>query len=112
MDGTSFSCNGVVGGNKCLVFDPSGTDYFQVVSGNMLAVLDWSQFNPAGNFPPTFSFSGGYLETINVAITNTVTGGKGTLVATPEPSALFLLGAGLLGLVVLSRRRSNLNSIA
>ena len=112
VDGTSFSCNGLVGGNQCLVFDPFGTDYFQVLSGNTLVVLDWSQFNPAGNFPSTFSFVGGYLETLDLAITDTVTGGTGTLVATPEPSALFLLGAGLLGLIGLSRRRLNFNSIA
>jgi hypothetical protein len=110
VDGTSFSCNGLTGGNQCLVFDPFGTDYFQVLSGNTLVVLDWSAFNLAGTFPSTINFVGGYVETLGVKITDTVTGGTG--VTTPEPSALFLLGAGLLGLIALSRRRLKFNSIA
>src|SRR5580704_4160740 len=110
VDGTSFSCNGLTGGNQCLVFDPFGTDYFQVLSGNTLVVLDWSAFNLAGAFPSTINFVGGYVATVGVKITDTVTGGTG--VSTPEPSALFLLGVGLLGLIALSRRRLNLNSIA
>ena len=60
VDGTSFSCNGLTGGNQCLVFDPFGTDYFQVLSGNTLIVLDWSAFNLAGKFPSTINFVGGY----------------------------------------------------
>jgi hypothetical protein len=111
VDGTSFSCNGLTNGNQCVVFDPSGTDFFQVLSGNTLIVLDFSAFNPAGTFPSTLNFVGGY-ENVGSARADTVTGGTGSYVATPEPSALFLLGAGLLGLIALSRRRLNFNSIA
>jgi PEP-CTERM motif len=112
VDGTSYSCNGLTGGNQCVVFDPYGTDYFQVLSGNTLVVLDWSAFNLAGTFPSTLDFVGGYVEIVGVKQTDTITGGTGSYVATPEPSALFLLGAGLLGLIALSRRRLNFNSIA
>jgi PEP-CTERM motif len=110
VDGTSFSCNGLTSGNQCVVFDPFGTDYFQVLSGSTLVVLDWSAFNLAGTFPPTINFVGGYVETIGVKITDTVTGGTG--VNTPEPSASLLLGAGLLGLIALSRRSLNSGSVA
>jgi PEP-CTERM motif len=112
VDGTSFSCNGLTGGNQCLVFDPFGTDYFQVLSGNTLVVLDWSAFNLAGTFPSTINFNGGYVALLGVKQLDTITGGTGSYVATPEPSALFLLGAGLLALIALSRRRLDFNSIA
>jgi hypothetical protein len=112
MDGTSFSCNGLTGGNQCLVFDPFGTDYFQVLSGSALVVLDWSAFNLAGTFPSTINFSGGYVAILGVNQLDTITGGTGSYLATPEPSALLLLGAGLLGLVALFRRRPHFHSIA
>jgi hypothetical protein len=111
-DGTKFSCSGLTGGNQCLVFDPFGVDYFQVLSGNTLIVLDWSAFNLTGTFPSTINFVGGYVELLGVKQLDTITGGTGSYVTTPEPNALFLLGAGLLGLIVLSRRRLNFNSIA
>jgi hypothetical protein len=112
VDGTSFSCNGLTGGNQCLVFDPCGTDYVQVLSGNTLIVLDWSAFNLTGTIPSTINFVGGYVALLGVKELDTITGGTAPYVATPEPSALFLLGAGLLGLIALSRRRLNFNSIA
>jgi hypothetical protein len=111
VGGTSFSCSGLTGGNQCLVFDPFGVDYFQVLSGNALIVLDWSAFNLAGPYPSTINFVGGY-EVVGTKLTDLVTGGKGSYVTAPEPSALFLLGAGLLGLIALSRRRLSLNSVA
>ena len=112
VDGTSYSCNGLTGVNQCVVFDPVATDYFEALSGNNLVVLEWSAFNLAGTFPSTLDFVGGYVELVGVKWTDTVTGGTGSFVATPEPSALFLLGAGLLGLIALSRRRLNFSSIA
>jgi len=112
VDGTKFSCSGLTGGNQCVVFDPFGVDYFQVLSGNTLVVLDWSAFNLAGAFPSTINFLGGYTEILGVKQLDTITGGTGSYVAAPEPSALFLLGVGLLGLTALSRRRQSINSIA
>ena len=110
VDGISYSCNGLTGGNQCVVFDPVAIDYFQAFSGNNLVVLEWSAFNLAGAFPSTLDFVGGYVTIFDVKQMDTVTGGTG--VSTPEPSALFLLGAGLLGLIALSRRRLNFSSIA
>jgi PEP-CTERM motif len=112
VDGTQFSCNGLTGGNQCLVYDPFGVDYFQVLSGDTLVVLDWRAFNLAGTFPSTINFVGGYVTLLGVKQLDTITGGTGSYVAAPEPSALFLLGVGLLGLIALSRRRLNINSIA
>ena len=112
VDGTSYSCNGLTAGNQCIVYDPVGTEYFEVESGNTLTVLEWNGFNLAGTFPSTINFTGGYVEIVGVKLTDTVTGGTGSYFATPEPSALFLLGAGLLGLVALSRRRFNSDSVA
>jgi len=112
VDGTKFSCSGLTGGNQCVVFDPFGVDYFQVLSGNTLVVLDWSAFNLAGTFPSTIDFVGGYVDIFGVKQTDTIIGGTGSYVATPEPSVLLLLGAGLVGLIALSRRRLNSNSIA
>ena len=112
VDGTSYSCNGLTAVNQCVVFDPFGTDFFEVLSGNDLIVLDWSSFNLTGTFPSTIDFVGGYVDIFGVKQTDTIIGGTGSYVATPEPSVLLLLGAGLVGLIALSRRRLNSNSIA
>jgi PEP-CTERM motif len=113
VDGVSYSCNGLTGGNQCVVFDPAGTDYFQVVNGNNLVLLKWTAFNPAGPYPSTLNFVGGYVQIVNVKTTDTIIGGTGKYVTAPEPSALLMLGAGLLGLLaVSSRRRLNAGSIA
>src|ERR1700691_5028662 len=112
VDGKSFSCNGLTGGNQCIVFDPFGTEYFGVITGTTLAVLEWNEFKMGGNFPSTFNFIGGYVDPLGGGSWDYVAGGTATYVTTPEPSALFLLGAGLLGVIALSRRRMNSASIA
>jgi hypothetical protein len=112
IDGQSFSCNGLTGGNQCIVFDPYGTEYFGVISGTTLTVLEWNGFNLAGVFPSNFNFTGGYVEPLVGGTWDYVAGGTAAYVATPEPSALLLLGAGLLAVVALSRRRINSTSIA
>jgi hypothetical protein len=112
VDGKSFSCNGLTGGNQCIVFDPFGTEYFGVITGTTLAVLEWNEFKLGGNFPSTFNFIGGYVDPLGGGSWDYVAGGTATYVTTPEPSALFLLGAGLLGVIALSRRRLNSASIA
>jgi hypothetical protein len=112
VDGISYTCNGATG-NQCVVFDPSGTDYFEVENGNNLVLLKWTPFNPSGPYPSTLNFVGGYVQIVNVKTTDTVLGGTGKYVAAPEPSALLMLGAGLLGLLAMySRRRLNAGSIA
>jgi hypothetical protein len=112
VDGKSFSCNGLTGGNQCIVFDPYGIEYFGVLSCTNLAVLEWNGFNLAGTFPSTFTFNGGYVEPMGGGSWDFVAGGTAAYVTTPEPSALFLLGAGLLGVIAFSRRRMNTTSIA
>jgi hypothetical protein len=112
VDGKSFSCNGLTGGNQCIVFDPFGTEYFGVITGTTLAVLEWNQFPLSGNFPSTFNFIGGYVDPLGGGSWDYVADGTATYVTTPEPTALFLLGAGLLGVIALSRRRLNSASIA
>src|SRR5271168_701062 len=107
MDGTAYSCNGLTGGNQCIVFDPYGTEYFGVISGTTLTVLEWNGFNLAGTFPSSFNFIGGYVNPLGGGSWDYVAGGTATYVTTPEPSALFLLGAGLLGVIAISRRRIN-----
>jgi PEP-CTERM motif-containing protein len=112
VDGKSYTCNGLTGGNQCIVFDPYGTEYLGVISGTTFVILEWTGFNLAGTFPSTINFIGGYVEPLGGGTWDFVTGGTATIIPTPEPSAVFLLGAGLLGLVALSRRRLNFNSIA
>jgi hypothetical protein len=112
IDGTAYSCNGLTSGNQCIVFDPYGIEYFGVMSGTTLTVLEWNGFNLAGTFPSTINFIGGYVEPLGGGAWDYVTSGTAKVVTTPEPSASLLLGAGLLGLVALSRRRLNFNSIA
>jgi hypothetical protein len=112
VDGKSYSCDGLTGGNQCIVFDPFGTEYFGVISGTTFTNLEWNGFNLAGIFWSTFNLIGGYVEPLGGGTWDYVTGGTATIIPTPEPSAMLLLGAGLLGLLALSRRRLNFDSIA
>jgi hypothetical protein len=107
VDGLSFSCNGVVGGNQCLVYSPSGPDYFQVLDGSHLFLLEWDQINLAGPYPPTLTFFTGYCTTCSGSGSDAVSGGTGTYVAAPENSTILLFGVGLLGVALLSRRMLN-----
>ena len=112
IDGTAYSCNGLTDANQCIVFDPYGIEYFGVMSGTTLIELEWNGFNLAGAFPSTINFIGGYVEPLGGGPWDYVTSGTAKVVTTPEPSAFLLLGAGLLGLFALSRRRLNFDSIA
>jgi hypothetical protein len=105
LDGISFACNGA-SSNTCVAFNPFGTGFFQVMAPNSFALLQWDQsgFNFL-NPPATFNFTGGYcLGCGFLGIGDIITGGKAT-VATPEPSSLILLGAGLFALALISRRK-------
>src|SRR5580700_1710415 len=84
VDGKSFGCNGLTGGNQCIVFDPFGIDYFGVISGTTLAVLQWNHFNLAGTFPSTFNFDGAYTRLLTGRSSDYVAGGTATYVTTPE----------------------------
>lgn len=112
VDGLSFSCNGQTGGNQCLVYAPSGPDYFQVLDGSHLFLLEWSGINLAGPYPPALTFITGYCMACSGAGSDWVTGGTGTYVATPENSTVLLFGVGLLAIVLLSRRRLTLRTTA
>lgn len=105
VDGISFSCNGQTAGNQCLVYAPVGPDYFQVVSGTQLFLLEWNAINLAGPYPPTLAFITGYCLACSGPRRDAVEGGTGTYVATPENSTVLLFGVGLLAIVLLSRRR-------
>ncbi|MFY9805101.1 MAG: PEP-CTERM sorting domain-containing protein [Candidatus Acidiferrales bacterium] len=108
VDGVSFTCNGRVNSNNCLVYAPAGPDYFQVQNGADLVILEWTGFNLAGTYPQTLNFFTGYcMSCVTANGYDWVQGGTGKYVTTPENSTLLLMGVGLLGLVLLSRRRSN-----
>jgi hypothetical protein len=106
-DGISFSCNGQTGANQCLVYSPTGPDYFQVLDGSHLFLLEWDQINLAGPYPPTLTFFTGYCTTCSGSGNDWVSGGTGTYVATPENSTILLVGVGLLAILLLSRRISS-----
>jgi hypothetical protein len=105
VDGISFSCDGATGGNQCLVYAPVGPDFFQVLSGAHLLLLEWNPISLAGPYPSTLTFITGYCTTCSGAGSDWVTGGTGTYVTAPENSTIVLFGAGLLAIALLSRRR-------
>ena len=105
VDGISFSCNGQTGGNQCLVYAPTGPDFFQVLNGSHLFILEWDGINLAGPYPSTLTFFTGYCTACSGAGSDWVTGGTGTYVTAPENSTILMFGVGLLGIALLSRRR-------
>lgn len=111
-DGVSFTCNGQFQTNQCVVFDPVGTDYFQVESGSSLVLLEWSQVNWNGAPPATLAFIGGYCDSCGFGTRDPANGGTGQFVTAPEPSALLMLGIGLAGLLAFSWRRLHTGTIA
>jgi hypothetical protein len=106
LDGNSYACNGATS-NNCTVFGPLPFNWFTVQGSGTLVLLDWlgegfSMSNP----PATFSLLGGYCLGCGLGL-DLITSGQATAVTTPEPASLMLLGAGLLALALLSRRRLN-----
>jgi hypothetical protein len=108
VDGTSFFCSGLTGGNQCVAIDSFGTDFFQAQSGSSFALLQWAAIDFSGPPPASFTFANGYFTSwANGKFDVFNAGGSADFVPAPEPSSLMLLGAGLLGLAFLVRRRAN-----
>ncbi len=109
LDGNSYACNGATS-NNCAVFGPLPFNWFTVQSPGSLVLFDWlgAGFNMS-NPPATFSFLGGYCLGCGFGL-DFIASGQATAVSTPEPTSLLLLGAGALGLGLLSRRRLNSSS--
>ena len=106
LDGNSYACSGATS-NNCAVFGPIPFDWFTVQGSGTLVLLDWlsSGFN-LSNPPATFTLLGGYCLGCGIGV-DFITSGQANIVGTPEPGSLLLLGAGILGLALLSRRRLN-----
>jgi len=107
LDGNSYACNGATS-NNCTVFGPLPFNWFTVQgSTGTLVLLDWLGLGFDLNNPPaTFNFLGGYCLGCGFGF-DSIASGQASIVGTPEPGSLLLLGAGLLGLALLSRRRLN-----
>src|ERR1700735_17996 len=106
LDGSSYACNGATS-NNCTVFGPLPFNWFTVQGSGTLVLLDWlgAGFNMT-NPPATFNLLGGYCLGCGIGV-DFITSGQANVVGTPEPASLLLLGAGILGLALLSRRRLN-----
>src|SRR6185437_8182560 len=89
-------CN-VDGGEEALVFDVNWT----TMSSNVTSALGAS--SGAGISTVTFLVSGGNVVSADLSVNS---GGTGPHSPTPEPSTLFLLGTGLLGVGFAFRRYS------
>jgi PEP-CTERM motif-containing protein len=107
LDGNSYACNGA-SSNNCTVFSPLPFNWFTVQgSTGTLVLLDWLGLGFDMNNPPaTFNFLGGYCLGCGFGF-DSIASGQASIVGTPEPGSLLLLGAGILGLALLSRRRLN-----
>jgi hypothetical protein len=104
VDGSSFACTGA-SSNTCAVYDPFGVSYVTIPGQGQLVLLNWldSSFN-ISNPPPSFNLLGGYCLNCGSGGYDYIISGQATAVATPEPSSWMLLGAGILGLALLSLR--------
>jgi PEP-CTERM motif len=109
LDGNSYACNGATS-NNCAVFGPLPFNWFTIQGPGSLVLFDWlgAGFNMS-NPPATFSFLGGYCLGCGFGL-DFIASGQATAVKTPEPTSLLLLGAGAVGLGLLSRRRLNSSS--
>jgi hypothetical protein len=113
LDGQSFACNGA-SSNTCTVYDPFGLSFVTIQGQGSLVVFNWldGSFN-ISNPPSSFNFLSGYCLGCGPFGVDFLTSGKATAVAAPEPAPWMLLGMGLIGIALISRRRSkSFHSIA
>ena len=105
MDGETFTCSGATS-NNCTVYDPFALSYVTMLGDGSLALFNWldSSFD-ISNPPASFDFMGGYCYNCGVAGYNYIMSGQANYVTAPEPASFLLLGAGILALALLSRRR-------